>query len=61
MDGTDRRKIVDTGLGGWPNGLAVDPIGRYFISYLSTLSDKSRRILWNRKGLNGVDITGKLH
>ena len=32
MDGTDRRKIVDTGLGGWPNGVAVDPIGNT-ISY----------------------------
>ena len=32
MDGTDRRKIVDTGLGGWPNGLAIDPIGRNMFS-----------------------------
>ena len=32
MDGSDRRKIVDTGLGGWPNGLAVDAIGNMMLS-----------------------------
>ena len=27
MDGSNRRVIVDTGQGGWPNGLTVDSKG----------------------------------
>ena len=29
MDGSDRRHLVDTGKGGWPNGLTIDELGKY--------------------------------
>ena len=29
MDGSARRRVVNTGLGAWPNGLAIDTEGRY--------------------------------
>ena len=29
MDGSKRRKLVDTGVGAWPNGLAIDVRGEF--------------------------------
>ena len=28
MDGSNRQRLVDTGIGAWPNGLAIDTKGK---------------------------------
>ncbi len=33
MDGGNRHKIVDTGLGAWPNGMAIDILGGWRLRF----------------------------
>ena len=43
MDGSDRKIIIDTGLGGWPNGITIDITGTgHHLYYRSSVTVNTR-------------------